>query len=95
MFPNYGFFARFLVLDMCLHTCRMDFKKSFLIYYILTTISPSSSSPVSPHHPLSLLRPSSSSSPQRRVGLPGTSANKGITSYSKTRYIASHQGWIR
>lgn len=34
-------------------------------------------------------------SPQKRVGLSGTSSKYGITNYNRTRHIFSGQGWMR
>lgn len=49
---------------------------------------PNSLFPRSTSHPLYLLS-------EKKSGLPGTLTKHSITSYSKTRHIASHQGWMR
>jgi hypothetical protein len=68
----------------------VNLKKSFLIYYILTTVSPPSSPP-------SFSRKTHPSLPLRKEqASQGYKINKyGRTNYNKARHIASHQDWTR
>ena len=61
-----------------------------LMYYILTTASPSSSPLGLPHSKTLLLL-----SLQKRAGLPGISTKHGIPSYNKIRHFPSYWAWTR
>lgn len=72
---------------------------NFLLYCILTTISLPPLSPtcmcVCPCSLWCFTPTSYSAYPHTKAGLPRTSTNYGIASYTKISNISSHQGWRR
>lgn len=69
----------------------------FLILLSYTPSQPQFPLPSFPLPPLPspLSHPSPPNTCQKKAGLPGMSTRHGLTSYSKIRHIAPHQGWTR